>query len=300
MARIWNRRLPRFSLIVGTILLLGLAGIYTVLAQESQPPSEFDITTDGKFTDGDEWSDVAAAVRLGGDLLVYTATDPGNDDLYLMYDFVASTVELGDGEVVGPIHFHNAGHECNVFVGLAGAVVDEVACPILMEGAVGFNGSPNSATPHLMVELEVELAPVVLVSGAQKRIGANHGPGYSRDPSHWGASLPRDRQAPRDPQPPQGECGDPVEQTRGLPIPLVKVHEQALSGEAVSNACVNVDEAGGIQIDLIPLPGEFGVPPVFQCPNGDDDEDEEDDDDDDDDGCFDDDDDDDDDDEEDD
>ncbi len=96
--------------------------------------------------------------------------------------------------------------------------------------------------------------------------------------------MPRDRQAPRDPQPPQGECGDPVEQTRGLPIPLVKVHEQALSGEAVSNACVNVDEAGGVQIEPITLPGEFGVAPGFKCP--DDDDDDGDDDDDDDEGCF--------------
>ena len=47
-------------------------------------------------------------------------------------------------------------------------------------------------------------------------------------------------------------------------------------------------EAGGVQIDLIPLPGEL-VPPVFQCPTGDDDDDDDDDGDDDDDedeGCF--------------
>ena len=65
-----------------------------------------------------------------------------------------------------------------------------------MEGKVGFGSSPNSPTPHIMLELEV------LFTGAMPS-GHNHGV-YSPDPSHWGAS------------------GDPVQIPGPQPPPIVQ------------------------------------------------------------------------------
>ena len=57
------QRFDVFSALLRTVLLLGIFSIgSTVLAVDfTQPPSEFDITTDGLFTDDDEWSDVTPA-----------------------------------------------------------------------------------------------------------------------------------------------------------------------------------------------------------------------------------------------
>ena len=59
--------------VAAAVLAVPLAGG----AVQIQPPSEFEIDTDGLFTTGDEWSDVEPATRLNGGAFVYTATDPG-------------------------------------------------------------------------------------------------------------------------------------------------------------------------------------------------------------------------------
>ena len=62
-----KQRIDVFSALLRTVLLLGIFSIgSTALAVDfTQPPSAFDITTDGVFTTPDEWSDVTPAVRLG-------------------------------------------------------------------------------------------------------------------------------------------------------------------------------------------------------------------------------------------
>ncbi len=94
MTKLWSRKL-----IQGTFLLLaiGSIGIYSVLALViGQPPSAFEITTDGVFTAAEEWSDVQPVERqfLGFSSFVYTAVDSGRDALYLMYDLPGSTPEF--------------------------------------------------------------------------------------------------------------------------------------------------------------------------------------------------------------
>ncbi len=101
--------------------------------------------------------------------------------------------------------------------------------------------------------------------------------------------MPRNRGGgqgePVPPPRPEDPCQDPARPDGAggkgqRELPVMVIHGNLINGVAGSNACVNVDEAGGVQIELIPLPGEFGVAPGFKCP--DDDDDDEDDDD----GCF--------------
>ncbi len=69
-----EKRLDGVSAFLSSALLVGIFSIgSTALAVDiTQPPSAFEITTDGIFTTPDEWSDVMPAVRLGGESLVYT------------------------------------------------------------------------------------------------------------------------------------------------------------------------------------------------------------------------------------
>ena len=159
MKKSWSTKL-----IIGTILMLviGSMGIYSALAQDiSQPPSAFEITTDGVFTAPEEWSDVVPAVRLNGESFVYTSADPGLGALYLMYDIVA-----GPTLPVFHVEFHNSGAQFDVFM-LGGASIsvfkdgipfdpsDPAGGEASIQGAAGFGPSPNAATPHNMFELEV-------------------------------------------------------------------------------------------------------------------------------------------------
>ena len=112
-----KERLNGFSALLPTALLVGIfsTGSTALAVDITQPPSGFDITTDGSFTTPDEWSDVTPAVRLRGESLVYTSTDPGLDALYLMYDLPTSTDPVPSGATAGPVHFHNAGSSFEVF-----------------------------------------------------------------------------------------------------------------------------------------------------------------------------------------
>ena len=212
-----------------SVVILGMPLAWNPLpaqaASISQLPSEFEIDVDGFFTGPDEWSDVQPAVRLGGGMFVYTSTDPGQEALYLMYDFVDSVAPVGPGDTAGPVHFHNGGALFEVFFLGSGDISvlkdgepldlsDPAGGEDSMGGAVGFGASPNSATPHNMFELEVLFT-------AEMPAGHSHGQ-YSPDPSHWGADLPTDP-APEPEQctiqPEEIQCF-PTEIPPGEPIPV--------------------------------------------------------------------------------
>jgi len=231
------RKIQRLSVLFRAALLVGIisTGSTALAVDVTQPPSAFDITTDGLFTSPTEWSDVIPAVRLGGESLIYTAVDPGLEALYLMYDLPSSTTPVGEGETAGPVHFHNSEAEFEIFFtcpssilvlkdGLAFDVSDPAGGEDSIEGACGFGPSPSSAVPHNMFELEV------LFDGSDPTLaGHSHGV-YSPDPSHWGAALPP---LPTDP-------GEP-------PICTVPVDPDCDSGN---------DPVGG------------GLPQTVQCPLG--------------------------------
>ena len=264
-----------------TILVAGLlivaptakAGIFV------QPPSAFPITTDGVFTDPEEWSDVQPASRLGETVFVYTATDPDQEGLYLMYDMLDSLTPLGAADIAGPVHFHNDDSTFEVYFGdqfsggvlvLKDGVVHDTSDPAGGEdsfsGAHGFAPSPNSATPHNMFELEV-------LFNATMPNGHSHGE-YSPDPSHWGADLPQQ------PAPEPQECiqqpepigcfptdippGDP-EPVDCPPFPPQDPDPNVprfVFGEESSNACVDVELDGTVFVETIPIAGEGGAIPT--------------------------------------
>ncbi|MCH8330094.1 MAG: hypothetical protein IH946_01730, partial [Bacteroidetes bacterium] len=104
-----------------TLMILMFSGILFLVngtfihAQDLvQPPSAFTIEADGIFTTGDEWSDVTPLTRLSGLSFVYTATDPDQMCLYLMYDLTSSNVSIDPGEIAGSVHFHNGGSDFEV------------------------------------------------------------------------------------------------------------------------------------------------------------------------------------------
>ena len=79
------------NLLVMVVLGIGVAGGPLLAVDFTQPPSAFEITTDGLFTGPDEWSDVTPAVRLNGQSFVYTAADNDLGALYLMYDWAGGS-----------------------------------------------------------------------------------------------------------------------------------------------------------------------------------------------------------------
>ena len=272
-----------FLAVLSTALLVGILSIgSTARAVDfTQPPSAFEITTDGIFTTLDEWSDVTPAVRLDGVSLVYTSTDPGLDALYLMYDLPRSTDPVPRGETAGPVHFHNSGASFEIFficpsslLVLKDGIPFDVSDPAgggedSIEGACGFGPSPDSAVPHNMFELEV------LFDGSDPTLaGHNHGQ-YSPDPSHWGAALPTD---PNQLGPPTCEVpddpncngdNDPTSGGKPESVPCPEPREfppgvRVSFGEEGSNACVNVVRGSGgrVLITAIPLPGEGEIVPL--------------------------------------
>ena len=276
-------RLDGFSALLRTALLVGIFSIgSTALAVDfTQPPSAFPITTDGIFTSPLEWSDVVPSVRLGGDSLVYTSTEPGLGALYLMYDLPSSTTPLSPGSTAGPVHFHNSGSSFDVFFtcgvsilvlkdGLAFDVSDPAGGEDSVEGACGFGPSPTAAIPHNMFELEV------LFDGSDPTLaGHSHGQ-YSPDPSHWGAGLPTDpsqTQAPTCTLPMDPGCdagNDPV--GGGIPTPVpcppggpgTDPSVRFTFGVEVSNACVNVVRGSGGTTSITEIPFSMLVPALDQ------------------------------------
>ncbi len=281
------------ALLTASVLGISLVGGSSLAVDFTQEPSAFDITTDGIFTDGAEWSDVTPAVRLSGQSFVYTSADPGLGALYLMYDLPSSVVPLTAGLKAGPVHFHNSGASFDVFFNIGfdpeleilkdGAPFDPsgpVGGEPSIEGASGFGSSPNSTAPHNMFELEV------LFDGSDVSLmGHNHGQ-YSPDPSHWGAGLPTDPSQTEEPQcvladdpdcdpdnDPSGggepipvecpvECPDAGDPTNECPDPTNPANFnfgqnefiQVLFGEDVSNACVNVVFGSGGDTEITAIP----------------------------------------------
>ncbi len=281
-----EQRLDGFPALLHTALLVGIFSIgSTALAVDvTQPPSAFEIVTDGFFTTPVEWSDVTPSVRLGGESLVYTSTDPGLDALYLMYDLPSSTTPLPPGSTAGPVHFHNSGASFEVFFtcpssilvlkdGIPFDVSDPTGGEDSVEGACGFGPSPSAAIPHNMFELEV------LFDGSDPTLaGHSHGQ-YSPDPSHWGAGLPTDPGPIPDPPtctlPMDPDCDTANDPTGGgapatVPCPPGGPGQDPDSrftfGEEVSNACVNVVRgSGGVtQITKIPFPNTNIIPTLSQ------------------------------------
>ena len=269
-------RRGKTALLAAIVLGIGLVGGSSLAVDFTQPPSAFDIDTDGLFTSPYEWSDVTPTVRLNGESFVYTSADAGLGALYLMYDLPSSTAELLPG-LAGPVHFHNGGSTFEVYfvipLGLeilkdgVTFVPTEEDGELSLEGASGFGPSPNSTTPHNMFELEV------LFDGSDTTLaGHSHGQ-YSPDPSHWGAALPTDPGQQQQPvcvlaeDPVCDEGNDPTGGGKPMTVdcPSPDSTDQGgiriSFGAEVSNACVNVVRGSGglTQITAIPLPGELVI-----------------------------------------
>jgi hypothetical protein len=195
--RIQNRF--RFGIIVPALLFIsGLS--FPATAQVSSPPSANCHITDGKFdvcTNGQvEWSDVQP-VNFPTDGFLYVNQDPKHSFLYLMYDFPFRTTDLAATDSVH-INFDTIETES----GTPALIVYDVYIygngkmqvlqqgqptpPGSIVGAVGFGTSPNSATAHVIAELQVPLAAGLPPST------------YSSDPLAWTTTLP--------PSPPPDPC----------------------------------------------------------------------------------------------
>jgi hypothetical protein len=168
-------------------------------AQVSGPPSANCHVVDGKFTacpnGKTEWSDVKPLAFPATNSYLYVNQDPEHTYLYLMYDFPFRTSAIGPAESVH-VSFDTVSQDSGVpaleqydidIFGNGQIQVSEQGKPTppgRIAGAAGFGISPNSATPHLIAELQVPLTP---------------GPptDYSPDPLFWSATVP-----PTPPPPP--------------------------------------------------------------------------------------------------
>jgi hypothetical protein len=142
-----------------------------------------------------EWSDVQPLAFPATNSFLYVNQDAGHNFLYLLYDFPFRTTALAATDSVH-INFDTVSQDTGVpaleeydiyIFGNGQIQVMEQGKPIppgRITGAAGFGMSPNSATPHVLAELQVPLTP---------------GPptAYSPDPLFWGATVP-----PTPPQPP--------------------------------------------------------------------------------------------------
>jgi hypothetical protein len=166
------------------------------------PPSADCHTTDGKFdacpNGKQEWSDVSPLPFPASGSFLYVNQDPAHTVLYLMYDFPSRTTQLASGESVH-VTFDTVSQDSGV-PNLEKYDVDifssgpiqvreqgQVIAAGRIAGAGGFGASPNSATPHVLAELQVPLTPGAPTS-------------YSSDPLFWDASVPP---TPPDPCPTQ-------------------------------------------------------------------------------------------------
>jgi hypothetical protein len=143
-----------------------------------------------------EWSDVTPLEFPSTDSFLYVNQDSGHNFLYLMYDFPVRLTPLGAGESVhvtfntvssdtGTPHLEQ--YDVDIFAGAPIQVRDQgqLIPAGRIAGAAGFGPSPNSATLHVVAELQVPLTP-----GAPTA--------YSPEPLFWSATLP--------PTPPPDPC----------------------------------------------------------------------------------------------
>ena len=185
----------------GTALLLSLASglLSPAEAQVSGPPSANCHVTDGQFTScpngTTEWSDVQPVAFPASNSYLYVNQDPAHAFLYLMYDLPVRTTALAAADSVH-INFDTVETVSN---GPALVVYDiyifgNGQMQVLQQGkptpqgrivgGASFGVSPNSATPHVMAELQVPL-----LAGPPST--------YSSDPLFWGLTVP-----PTPPPPP--------------------------------------------------------------------------------------------------
>ncbi len=199
--------LPCFSHRTIRFLIVLLISIYAagVKAQVGTPPSANCHVSDGQFTvcpgGGSEWSDVQPVAFPASNSFLYVNQDPNRQFIWLLYDFpfqtnpIASTdsvrisFDTVEQDLLGARLEH---YDIDLFRDqhIQVAVFGQPEDPGRIAGAIGFNPSPNSPIPHLVVELQVPLTP-----GAPTT--------YSPDPIFWGASPP----APPPPPPCPTDAG---------------------------------------------------------------------------------------------
>lgn len=204
-------------------------------------PSAFCHVTDGSFTDcavnngGKEWSDItpsffdvffdvfhpgpeSALYVDQADLVPNMGTSQSKvDTLMLMYDEMFRTTPLLPGESVH-VHFMTVDEGALVHydvlidgtgvieVRINGVVQDPM--PSGLTGMAGYGTSPNSATPHVMAELQIGLEAAGFTSVECC---------YSPDPAWWGSSVPDNPEGDCLPnQPRQCIPGEPVSTTAGI------------------------------------------------------------------------------------
>jgi hypothetical protein len=183
------------------LLVFVLGSMDISRAQVSSGPTSNCHVTDGQFTPcpngKTEWSDVAPLPFPATNSYLYVNQDAAHAFLYLMYDFTFRTSPIGLSESVtvsfdtvsqdpgapGPSFEH---YDISIFGDghLQVLANGQAEAPGRIIGAVGFHTSPNSATPHLMAELQVPLTPGVPTT-------------YSPDPIFWSVTTP-----PTPPPPP--------------------------------------------------------------------------------------------------
>jgi hypothetical protein len=209
-----------------------------VPAVVTNPVSHFPITVDGQFDTGGEWSDVTPlSFRVqpngmlqalptlqtpgvgnpNGNSFLYTTLAPKtvggplDDELYLMYDEVASGNQSAApagthlADITFPIVINGAKEILGVHVVATAAPsffdvffdingVPQPAGSLEVHAAAGNHPSPNSPMPHLIVELEVSLRiqPGFASPGSPiPAAGINPDTGmYSPDPQFWTGSFP--------------------------------------------------------------------------------------------------------------
>ena len=274
------------KLIAGAFLGLAalVLSVSLVGAQEAGPgdaftdgPSAFCHVTDGTFTDCDvnngveEWSDITPsffdvfADVSGPESALYVdqadldpvrkTSDSEVDTLMLMYDEMFRTTPLLSGETVH-VHFMTVDGgslvHYDVLIGPLGITevkingVVQSPMPSGLAGVAGYGASPNSATPHVMAELQIGLEAAGFTSEECC---------YSPDPAWWGSDvpenpegdcLPHQNQPSNNSQPPR-KCvpGEPVSTTAGIftahldgkttvnPEPLLPVGEEPALCESI-------------------------------------------------------------------
>src|SRR5712692_8472867 len=176
-------------------LTVSLLCIYpiAVKAQVGTAPSANCHVSDGQFTTctggGSEWSDVQPLPFPASNSFLYVNQDAGRQFIFLLYDFPFKTTPIA---ATDSAHVSFDTVEQDLILGarleqydidlfgdgrIQVAVFGQPEDPGRIAGKVGFGASPNSAVPHLIVELQVPLTPGVPTT-------------YSPDPIFWGAAPP--------------------------------------------------------------------------------------------------------------
>ena len=158
-------------------LTISLLCIYpiAVKAQVGTAPSANCHVSDGQFTTcsggGSEWSDVQPLPFPASNSFLYVNQDAGRQFIFLLYDFPFQTTPIA---ATDSAHVSFDTVEQDLILGarlehydidlfgdghIQVAVFGQPEDPGRIAGKVGFGASPNSAVPHLIVELQVPLTP---------------------------------------------------------------------------------------------------------------------------------------------